>query len=263
MNPSSDIGRLTDKNQYSQVTILPDAFLTQYRLLFKISGYAAILIAAFIPLQIILYFIWPPPSDVAGWYALFQQHPIIGLMDMDLLLMVDYVLLLLVFLSFFLLLNKENKSLTTIGFILQLLATVIYFSSAVAFEMLSLSHDYAKASSLMEKMTLLGAGKGMLVTWQGSAFNISYILSCIALLMISVVMLKSVSFSRKIAWLGIVMGLLMVIPPTAGKAGLILSMLSLIPTIPWLIFVGIQLFQFSKVGNLSHEKERVSYNVML
>ena len=86
----------------------------------------------------------------------------------------------------------------------------------------------------------------MLVTWQGTAFNVSYILSAVALLIVSAVMLRSHLFSKFTAYVGIVAGVLMLVPPTAGMLGLVLSLLSLIPTALWLMLIARRLFQLAK-----------------
>jgi hypothetical protein len=54
------------------------------------------------------------------------------------------------------------------------------------------------------------------------------------------VMMRSDIFSKLTAWLGLAAGILMIIPPNFGIAGLVISFISLIPTIGWLILLGRQ-----------------------
>ena len=107
---------------------------------------------------------------------------------MDLLLIVDYVLLLVVFLSLWVVLRRSNESFMAIALILQIISIATYFSSTVALEMLSLSNQYTAATTDTERFTFLVAGQAMLATWQGTAFDVSYILGAIALLTVSYVM---------------------------------------------------------------------------
>ncbi|HEX8923825.1 MAG TPA: hypothetical protein VF828_03770, partial [Patescibacteria group bacterium] len=72
---------------------------------------------------------------------------------------------------------------------------------------------------------------------QGTAFNVSYVVVAFALLLDTLLMLKSKFFSKKIAYIGIIMGVLMLLPPTAGNIGFVCSFLSLIPMIIWYILV--------------------------
>jgi hypothetical protein len=219
--------------------------LKDWTSLFKIAGISALVIVAFIPLQMVVFFVWPPPHSVGDWFLLFQSNWLIGLLDMDLLLIVDYVLLIFIYPALYFSLKNVNKSLMTIATVLAFIGTATYFSSTTAFEMLSLSNQYSTASTSIEKSNLLTAGQTMLVTWQGSAFNISYVLSAVALLIISVVMLKSQFFKKITAYTGIITGVLMIVPPTVGMIGIILSILSLIPMVVWLILISRRLLSYT------------------
>jgi hypothetical protein len=63
--------------------------------LYKIAAAAALISALLIPIQILVFIIWPPPlqGSAADWFALFQKNQLVGLVDLDLLLVVDNVLL--------------------------------------------------------------------------------------------------------------------------------------------------------------------------
>jgi hypothetical protein len=129
---------------------------------------------------------------------------------------------------------------------LGLVGIAIYFSSGVVFEMLFLSQQYAAATTEIQKAALLSAGQMLLATYQGTAFNVSYVLVALALLIESFVMLKSELFTKKTAYIGIAMGVLMLVPPTVGTIGLVLSFLSLIPMVVWFVIVGRRLIKLSK-----------------
>ena len=186
------------------------------------------------------------PTTVIGWFSLFQQEPLIGLIDMDLLLIVDYVLMLIVILSLWVTLRRTSESFMAIALILQIVSLATYFSSTVAFEMLSLSNQYRAAATDGQRFVSLAAGQAMLAAWQGTAFDVSYILGAFTLLIVSYVMLRSRLFSRTTAFVGILTSALMFIPPSAGMAGLILSVLSVPPTAIWLFLVGRRLLSSVK-----------------
>jgi hypothetical protein len=116
----------------------------------------------------------------------------------------------------------------------------------VAFEMLSLSNQYRAAATDGQRFVSLAAGQAMLATWQGTAFDVSYILGAVTLLIVSYVMLRSRLFNRTTAFVGIITSALMFIPPSAGMAGLILSVLSVPPTATWLFLVGRRLLSSVK-----------------
>src|SRR5271165_4733720 len=68
----------------------------EWRGIFRIGAIAAIIVVLFIPIQGTIFAIWPLPKTVPGWFELFQKNKFIGLLDMDLLLIVDYILSLIV-----------------------------------------------------------------------------------------------------------------------------------------------------------------------
>jgi hypothetical protein len=219
--------------------------------LYRVGAGAALTVLVFIPIQMLVFFVWPPPSTVIGWFTLFQENAFVGLLDMDLLLIVDYGLMALVFLALYAALRRASQSLMAIALTLELVAIAIYFASTAAFEMLSLSNQYAAATTDTARSLFLAAGQAMLATWQGTAFDVSYVLSSVALLIGSVVMLRNDIFSKATAYVGILMSVMMFLPPTVGLIGIILSLLSLVPTMVWLILIARRFFQLGQ--GLSNE----------
>jgi hypothetical protein len=80
---------------------------------------------------------------------------------------------------------------------------------------------------------LLGAWQAMLATYKGTAFDVYYVLSAIALLLFAGVMLKSRIFPKATAYAGLLAGVLMVVPSTAGTLG---TMFALAALLPWMAF---------------------------
>ena len=215
--------------------------------LYRIAGFAALLVVALVPLQMAVFVFWPPPTAVAGWFELFRMNPVVGILDLDLLLIVDYVLLVLVFLALFVALRHASPSLGAIFVALQLVAAATYFASATAFEMLAASDLYWAASSDAERALALAVGQVMLLTWQGTTFGISYVLSGSAMLIAAVAMLRSGLFARRTAYIGVAGGLLSIVPATAGTVGLVSSLASLIPLWAWLLLTGRALLRMPRV----------------
>ena len=83
--------------------------------LFRVGAVAALIIVVFIPIQSIIFVIWPPPSTVIGWFTLFQNNKLLGLLDMDLLLIVDQVLTGLILLALYIALRRASPSFMVIA----------------------------------------------------------------------------------------------------------------------------------------------------
>jgi hypothetical protein len=116
--------------------------------------------------------------------------------------------------------------------------------------MLTLSDRYAAATTDAQSTTILAAGQALITNWSGSAFVVGYLLGGIAILITSAVMLRSGIFSKFLAYTGLAMGALMLVPASAGTVGLLLSLVSLAPTVIWLILIAYKLFQLGAPDEL-------------
>ena len=215
--------------------------------LYKVGGIAALIMAVLIPIQSFIFIAYPPPGTVIDYFTLFQNNKILGLLDLDLLLIVDNVLLILIYLALYTALRRANESFMAIALTFGLVGAVLHFASREAtFTLLSLSDQYAAATTDAQRAMFLAAGQAMLTIYNGTAFDMSYVLSGVVLLIISVVMLRGNIFSKGTAYVGILMGVLMLVPPTVGTIGLLLSLISLVPTLIWLILIARRLFQLGQ-----------------
>lgn len=219
---------------------------TSWQPLYRVGAAAAVAVLLLVPIQIAAFVVWPPPSTVTGWFELFQAHRLIALVDMDLLLIVDNLLFGLVFLALYFALRGASPSFMTLAVVLDLVAITTYFSSNPAFEMLALSKQYAAADTGLQRLGALAAGQAMVATWQGSAFNVSYVLGAVAILITAAVMLRSQVFGRATAYVGLLFGVLSLVPASAGKLGIVLSLASLVPMWLWLILIARRLFQLGR-----------------
>jgi hypothetical protein len=215
--------------------------------LYRVGAVAALLMFVLTLIQSFIFITNPPPSTVIDYFTLFQKSQILGLLDLDLLLIVINILLILIYLALYVALSRFSKSYMTIALAIGLVGTILFFASREAtFGMLSLSNQYATASTDTERAMFLAAGQTLLTIYNGTAFDLSYIFGGVVILIFSVVMLQSNIFSKVTAYVGIVMGILMLVPPTVGTIGLLLSLISLIPTLIWLIPIARRLFQLGR-----------------
>ena len=216
--------------------------------LYRVGGAAALITAVLIPIHVIVFIVWPPPLEgtVTDWFTLFQDNWLLGLLSMDLLLMADYVLLVPIVLALYAVLRRASEYLMAIGTALFFLAIAVYFASNTAFEMLSLSEGYAVATTEAQRSTFLAAGQAMIATYQGTSFQVSYVLGSVAGIIIGAVMLRSNIFSRVTAYAGIlgnVIGFGLYVP----MIGLFLSVVSGPVLWIWYILLARRLFQLGRL----------------
>lgn len=224
----------------------------QRRWMFKIGGIAAVFGILIIPIQIIIFAISPPPANVNEWFVLFQKSPLLGLLNMDLLYLINNLLLIPVYVALYVALKPIRESMVFIALIVGLIGIAVYVPSNPAFEMLTLSNQYAVATIEAQQTLLLAAGQALVLQIEGTAFLIYYILNAISLLLFAVVMLHSTIFSRHTAYGGISAGMLMLVPSTFGVVGLIFAFVSLIPWAIFSLLIARRLFQ---VGRNNHKDE--------
>ena len=214
----------------------------------RIGGIAALATAVVIPIQVVILVLWPPPSSVQDWFSLFHSDPLRGLLDMDLLLIVDMVLLVPILLALYVWLRRSSPSWMTLGTALGFVSIAAYFASNPAFQMLSLSHQYAAATTDAQRAADLAAGQTFLASYSsGTAFYAYYVLGSLALIAISAVMLRSQLFTRTAAWSGIaanVAALGLFVP----VVGLVLSVASVFGLEIWYIWVGRTLVRSPAAG---------------
>src|SRR5829696_7489204 len=57
--------------------------------LYKIGGAAALFSVAIVPMQFVVFILWPPPDTATGWFTLFQNDKLGGLLAFELLFPVN------------------------------------------------------------------------------------------------------------------------------------------------------------------------------
>jgi len=183
--------------------------------LYRVGGAAAliagILFRRNIAAEIGLFSKQQPPGTVTDWFELLQSNRILGLSFLNIFDIINYALIGLMILAICAVLRRVNKSYITIAAFLGFLGIAVYFSSNTAFSMLSLSDQYAVATTEAKRTALLAAGDAMLAlnrftspgAHPGTGGYISLLLIAASGMLISVVMLQSEVFNRTTAYVGI------------------------------------------------------------
>ncbi len=190
--------------------------------LFKIGGWAALIAAVVFRRNLGSEFIvfkgfgiipsvpTTTPVSAIEWFTLFQNNRFVGLSLLNLFDLVNFALVGLIFPALYAALRQTNKSSMVIATAFGLVGVAVYFASNQAFAMLSLSEQYAAATTDAQRSMLLGAGEALLainnpgIVYQGTGIYMSLFLVTLAYLIISLVMLKSSIFGKATAYVGIV-----------------------------------------------------------
>ena len=213
--------------------------------LYRAAGVAALLSIAFTFLAVIVFIANPPPTTITAWFALFQRNGLLGLINLDLLMLVTYVLMGVIYVALYGALHRGHEPVMALAVLCGLVSIATYIASNTCFNLLVLSGQYAAATTEAQRAAIRAAGQAMLAIWQGTAYDVSYVLGGIAALLVAAVMLRSHVFGRVTAYVGLVLGVLMLVPATVGTIGLYMSLISLVPTVIWLALLAWRFFQFA------------------
>lgn len=204
------------------------------RVVFRAGAFAAIAMLVIMAAQIVIFVIWPPPQTTGEMIALFNQNAILGLLSMDFLYLINNGILVLIYLPLYMVLREKELGWSTIAIIFGLVGIAAYYASNTSFEMLAISRQFAAAGTDAQRTALLGAGHAMMAVYKGTAFNVYYVLNAITLLIFAVMILRGNVFSKSIGVTGLIAGILMTIPSTAGIVGIVFALASLVP---WAVFL--------------------------
>ena len=242
----------------------PETADSAYKSLYRLGGVAAFIVVVLTLSEVIGHTLYPQPGTVSGWFELFQSNRLIGLLDFWGLEVPMYVMFALVFLALYLVLRKASEGLMAIVITFALLGVGIFLATNNPFSMLSLSNQYAAATTEAQRSTFLAAGQALLVNTGQRAvggFNVGLFLVSVAGLIASLVMLRSNSFSRLTAYVGILANALSLadylrqaLTPSPTIA-LLLILPNALFLVIWYVLVGRRLFQLGRLERKTLPKE--------
>src|SRR5215471_10379084 len=200
--------------------------------LYKVGGVAALAEIAIIVIQAPIFILYPQPTTVMGHFTQFQSNKLLGLLDLDLMLILGEAFSVLILLALYAALRRASPSLMTIALTLGLGGIALFFAVNPTFSMLYLSDQYAAAATEAQRAAFLAAGETLWANYNGTAFGLFFVLCGVSYVLIAAVMLRSGVFSKTTAYVGILMGVMMLVPPlpTVGTIGLVLSYIVIVPS---------------------------------
>jgi len=190
--------------------------------LYRIGGYAALMALAVVLIEglivVIIQAVWlnsgrfgvivggqgGQPGTVIGWFNLFQNNRLIGLLDDAILDIAVVALLGPVFLALFAPLRRTNQSWMAVATPLAFAGIAAYVATNTSLSLLYLSDQYAAATAEAQRSLLLAAGQGIIAVGGGGLFwSTGFILVAVAGLIVAAVMRTGKLFGIATAWAGI------------------------------------------------------------
>src|SRR5487761_550336 len=217
-------------------------------LLLTLGAIAALGQIAVIIIQAPVFVFWPQPTTVLGHFQQFQKNALLGLVDLDLLLVVGVVLSALVVLGLYFALRRASPEWTVLALICGLGGAAFFLAVNPTFSMLYLSNQYAAATSDTQRSAFVAAGEALTANYNGTAFGLYFVLGGIADLIFAFVMLRHRLFNRWTAYIGILLGAMLLVPPLPpfGSIPTTLSYFVVIPSAVWSLLVARGLLRMAR-----------------
>src|SRR4051812_27474063 len=123
--------------------------------LYIVGAVAALIEIAIIVIQAPILILYPQPTTVTGHFTQFQGNMLLGLLDLDLMLILAQVCSVLVLLALYAALRRASPSLMTIALTLSLFGIGLFLAVNPTFSMLYLSDQYAAATTDAQRVAFL------------------------------------------------------------------------------------------------------------
>jgi hypothetical protein len=174
--------------------------------LYRGGAIAAVMIVALLLGEIAVYAAWSRPETALEHLLLFQRDWLVGLLTLDLLGMLAYVLFIPTFMALYVALHRLAEATMLLATALFFVGITVFFATNTALPVLALSARYGSATTDSERTAILGASEAMFALFNETAFLVSYVMVSAAWALAGGVMLRSRRFGRAAGIAGILAG---------------------------------------------------------
>jgi hypothetical protein len=244
-------------SQFNQVTDAETAD-SCWNWLYKVGGTTALIAVLVGLIEIIITFL-PGGSKsaetVIDWFTLFQNNWFLGLRNLGLLNIFITVLGIPTFFALYAAHRRVNQAYVVLAMIISFIGVAVYIANNTAFPMLTLSRQYATATTDAQRLILSAAGEALLA--QGESHTpgtfMGFLLGEVAGIIISIVMLRSKVFSKATAYAGILGFALLLIfdicasfAPALFNVAMIVAIGGGLLSMTWYVLLARRLFQLGR-----------------
>jgi hypothetical protein len=233
---------------------------TSWKSLCKIGGVAALIATAlFIGDIVVLINGNTMLGSASGWFTLMQNDRVAGLLQLFFTDLVGVALMYPIFFALFAALRRTNEVYVAFATGLAFLGIAIVLATNINYSLLYFNDQYAVATTAAQRAQLVTAGESFVAMLNGTGPLMGGLFIESAFVIVSIIMLRSRVFSKRMAYLGLVAhGLdvahsiaLLVLAPIFGMAlattmGTILLMIGGTLQLIWYPLVGYRLVRLGR-----------------
>ena len=146
------------------------------------------------------------PETAAEAFDMLQENLWVGILRLDILTLLIMPLYYVFIIAFYIAMKPPRNIYLVVGALLGICGNTLWLATPSVFSWVELFKAYQVTTDAVTQSQLISAGEVLLASdmWRGSGAQLGGILLQISMVMISVLMLKSSSFSRWTAWSGII-----------------------------------------------------------
>ena len=196
----------------------------------------------------------PDALTATDLFAVYQENWVLGFRALGLINVATLAVSVPLFVALYGAHQQECRAYAALALIVWLVGATVYISNNAAIPMSVLSSKYASATTDTQRTLLAAAGEAMIA--RGADFTpgsfIGFILTEIAAIGFSLIMLRSSAFGRAIAYLGIVGFVLLSIFtvcstffPALFGVGMVVAMIGGLSGMAWYILVALRLLRMA------------------
>ena len=178
----------------------------RWRGLLRAGAIAAVLIAILVIGEMAVYAALPRSESAADHLTLLAENWLAGLLTLDLLGALAYLLFIPTILALYVLLHRSSEGLMLTAAVLFFIGVANFLATNTALPALALARDHASATTELERAEILGAARAVFALFNENAFLSSYVIVSVAWSLTGVAMLRGGPFGRAVAVAGILTG---------------------------------------------------------
>jgi hypothetical protein len=172
----------------------------------KLGAWSSVLLMIYtVATILVVSLIGGPPQTVKECFIMLHENRINGLLRLDILTVFVMPLYFILFYAIYQSVRAINNTLSDLSAIFIFAGVTMFLSAPSVFSYLRLSDSYWTAQTDVVRNQILGAAEAILASdiWNGTGARISGLLVQIGAVVLSVLMLRSTTFTRLTAYTGI------------------------------------------------------------
>ena len=175
-------------------------------LAYKLGAWSCVILMAYsLATILVVTLIGGPPQSVDECFSMLKENRINGLLRLDILTMFVMPFYYVLFYTLYTSLKNANVTLSRLSTLFIFAGVTIFLSAPSVFSYLRLSDGYWQATSEIIQSQFHAAAESILASdiWNGTGSRISGLLIQTGAVILSILMLRSSSFTKLTAYIGI------------------------------------------------------------